>query len=443
MLAEWQTYSRTAPGMQAAPANLSGVRQMLRALRKGETVGLLPDQVPPDGQGVWVPYFGRTAYTMTLAARLAQQTGCAVVLTWCERLPRGRGFAIHYRPLPQPLPDSGEESAALVNQAMEWVIAHCPDQYLWGYNRYKQPRRGSRRRRSQSMIKRWGSQAIVFLMWLLHWLPLPLLAAIGEGVGALLWRLAGSRRKVVLKNLALCFPELDEAARRRLAREHFGAVARGFLEHSYLWFASEERLLRMVRIEGDIHLAERTGHVAAAAFVGLDYTAPALMLKQSKPAITIYQRQSNAVFDEALLKARARFGQARLFDRQAGIRPVLRAIQKEGAGFVNLPDMDFGTKDAAFVPFFGVPAATLLAPARMAQSMHMLVQPIVVTMLPRGQGYVVRFCEAPEGFDNPDLPQAAAAFNRWLEARIREQPAQYYWVHRRFKTRPEGEAKIY
>ena len=142
MLAEWQTYSRTAPGMQAAPANLSGVRQMLRALRKGETVGLLPDQVPPDGQGVWVPYFGRTAYTMTLAARLAQQTGCAVVLTWCERLPGGRGFAIHYRPLPQPLPDSGEEaSAALVNQAMEWVIAHCPDQYLWGYNRYKQPRR--------------------------------------------------------------------------------------------------------------------------------------------------------------------------------------------------------------------------------------------------------------------------------------------------------------
>lgn len=296
------------------------------------------------------------------------------------------------------------------------------------------------------MIKRWGSQAIVFLMWLLHWLPLPLLAAIGEGVGALLWRLAGSRRKVVLKNLALCFPELDEAARRRLAREHFGAVARGFLEHSYLWFASEERLLRMVRIEGDIHLAERTGRPVMwllPHFVGLDYTAPALMLKQSKPAITIYQRQSNAVFDAALLKARGRFGQARLFDRQAGIRPVLRAIQKEGAGFVNLPDMDFGTKDAAFVPFFGVPAATLLAPARMAQSMHMLVQPIVVTMLPRGQGYVVRFCEAPEGFDNPDLPQAAAAFNRWLEARIREQPAQYYWVHRRFKTRPEGEAKIY
>jgi lauroyl/myristoyl acyltransferase len=157
------------------------------------------------------------------------------------------------------------------------------------------------------MIKRWGSQAIVFLMWLLHWLPLPLLAAIGEGVGALLWRLAGSRRKVVLKNLALCFPELDEAAAAP-AREHFGAVARGFLEHSYLWFASEERLLRMVRIEGDIHLAERTGRPVMwllPHFVGLDYTAPALMLKQSKPAITIYQRQSNAVFDEALLKARA------------------------------------------------------------------------------------------------------------------------------------------
>jgi KDO2-lipid IV(A) lauroyltransferase len=294
------------------------------------------------------------------------------------------------------------------------------------------------------MIKRWGSQAIVFLMWLLHWLPLPVLAAIGEGVGALLWRLAGSRRKVVLKNLALCFPELDEAARRRLAREHFGAVARGFLEHSYLWFASEERLLRMVRIEGDIHLAERTGRSCGCCRTSSGWTTrPGADAQAEQAGHHHLPAAEQRRLRRGPAQGRARFGQARLFDRQAGIRPVLRAIQKEGAGFVNLPDMDFGTKDAAFVPFFGVPAATLLAPARMAQSMHMLVQPIVVTMLPRGQGYVVRFCEAPEGFDNPDLPQAAAAFNRWLEARIREQPAQYYWVHRRFKTRPEGEAKIY
>jgi hypothetical protein len=218
MLAEWQTYSRTAPGMQAAPANLSGVRQMLRALRKGETVGLLPDQVPPDGQGVWVPFFGRTAYTMTLAARLAQQTGCAVVLTWCERLPgagaspsitgrcpsRCRTAARRRRPPSSTRPWNGSSASARTSTSGATTATSNHGA-------------SKRRRRSQSMIKRWGSQAIVFLMWLLHWLPLPVLAAIGEGVGALLWRLAGSRRKVVLKNLALCFPELDEAARRRLA----------------------------------------------------------------------------------------------------------------------------------------------------------------------------------------------------------------------------------
>jgi KDO2-lipid IV(A) lauroyltransferase len=143
MMAEIQTYSRTAPGMQAAPATLAGVRQMLRALRKGETVGLLPDQVPPKGQGAWVPFFGQPAYTMTLAARLVQQTGCALLLTWAERLPSGQGFRLKYRPLPVALPaaEAGEDASALViNQAMEWVIAQCPEQYMWGYNRYKNPR---------------------------------------------------------------------------------------------------------------------------------------------------------------------------------------------------------------------------------------------------------------------------------------------------------------
>ncbi|MFZ2987785.1 lysophospholipid acyltransferase family protein [Ideonella sp.] len=142
-MAKIQTYVRTAPGLSAAPANLAGVRQMLRALRRGETVGLLPDQVPPKGQGVWVPFFGQRAYTMTLAARLVQQTGCTVLLAWAERLPGGRGFRMCFAPLPEPLPatSAGEEAAALsVNRAMEWVIAGCPAQYLWGYNRYKGPR---------------------------------------------------------------------------------------------------------------------------------------------------------------------------------------------------------------------------------------------------------------------------------------------------------------
>jgi len=134
---------RTRPGLATAPATLAGVRQMIRALRRGETVGLLPDQVPPDGMGVWAPFFGRPAYTMTLAARLVQQTGAALVLTWGERLPRGEGYAVRYLAFDEALPQDQTESAAVINRAMERLIMQCPQQYLWGYDRYKAPRSGS------------------------------------------------------------------------------------------------------------------------------------------------------------------------------------------------------------------------------------------------------------------------------------------------------------
>jgi len=122
------------------PTTLAGVRQMIKALRRGEAVGLLPDQVPPDGQGVWSPVFGRDAYTMTLAVRLAQQTGAAVVLARCERLPWGRGFVTRFEPLSAPLDERLEDAVLQINQAMEHLIRQCPEQYLWGYARYKQPR---------------------------------------------------------------------------------------------------------------------------------------------------------------------------------------------------------------------------------------------------------------------------------------------------------------
>ncbi len=153
-LREVQLVARDRPGLLTAPASLAGIRHMLKALRRGDTVGLLPDQVPPEGMGVWVPYFGRDAYTMTLAARLVQQTGAQVLLMVCERLPRGQGFAVRLRPLPEPLPsppaDARDEvaqaafqrdGAAAINRAMEMLVREQPGQYLWGYHRYKQPRR--------------------------------------------------------------------------------------------------------------------------------------------------------------------------------------------------------------------------------------------------------------------------------------------------------------
>jgi KDO2-lipid IV(A) lauroyltransferase len=144
-LRELEENSRGRPGLATAPATLSGVRQMIRALRRGEAVGLLPDQVPPAGMGVWAPFFGQPAYTMTLAARLVQQTGAVPLLVWGERLARGAGYTVHFAPFDDALPagaDAQAECAAIVNRAMERLIRQRPQQYLWGYHRYKQPREG-------------------------------------------------------------------------------------------------------------------------------------------------------------------------------------------------------------------------------------------------------------------------------------------------------------
>lgn len=139
-LADLMLTARNRAGIRAVPTNLSGVRQMIKALRKGEAVGLLPDQVPPDGQGQWAPFFGKDAYTMTLAARLALQTGATVVLARCERLPHGRGFELFFEGMPVELSDALETAVVQINQAMEHTIRQCPQQYLWGYGRYKNPR---------------------------------------------------------------------------------------------------------------------------------------------------------------------------------------------------------------------------------------------------------------------------------------------------------------
>ena len=139
-LAQVMQTARNRPGIAAVPTTLQGVRQMLKALRAGRAVGLLPDQVPPQGQGLWSPFFGQPAYTMTLAARLVQQTGAAVILARCERLPRGRGYVLHLQALEQPLAPTLDAAVLQINQAMEQLIRQSPGQYLWGYARYKQPR---------------------------------------------------------------------------------------------------------------------------------------------------------------------------------------------------------------------------------------------------------------------------------------------------------------
>ena len=290
-----------------------------------------------------------------------------------------------------------------------------------------------------------ATRALLFCLWIFHWLPLAAQAAVGSTLGRLLFRFAGSRRRIALRNLELCFPELSAAERERLGREHFRWLGRSLLERGLLWYASPARLRRLIQVVGDVHLAERSDRPVmwlAPHFMGLDVAGASVLLFQKRKGISIYQAQSDPVMDAALRRGRLRFGNAEIFSRDQAAKALVRAIRK-GDGFFNLPDMDFGPRDAAFVPFFGVPAVTLLAPSRLARALDMIVQPIVAEILPGGRGYRVRYEEPWSGFPSDDPVADAARMNRWIESEIRRNPAQYLWVHRRFKTRPPGEPSLY
>ena len=295
------------------------------------------------------------------------------------------------------------------------------------------------------MMQRALARAVLGLLWALQWLPLAWQAGLGRGLGRLLFALAGGRRRVALRNVQLWLPEVDEAARQALVRQHFQWLARSLLERGLLWYAPVHRLKRLIQVEGDVGLAERSDKPVmwlVPHFVALDVAGVATQLFQTRPAASIYQAQSNAVFDAAMRKGRQRFGLAQVFARSERALPLVRAIRR-GAAFFNLPDMDFGARDAAFVPFFDVPAATLLAPARMARTLGMRVQPVLAEILPGGQGYRVRFLPPWEDFPGDDDLAAATRINAWIAEQIRLNPAQYLWVHKRFKTRPEGQTSLY
>ena len=281
------------------------------------------------------------------------------------------------------------------------------------------------------------------VIWLLHWLPLPVLAALGRATGLLLYLLAGERRRVVLTNFKLCFPELPEGERTRLARSHFAAFTRSLLEHGILWWGSRERVLGMVRIEGLEHwqaVANRPVIFLAPHFVGLDMGG--IRIGAEYRVVSVYSKQKNPAFDAVLYHGRTRFVMPDLYSRQDGIRPVAKAIKK-GLPFYYLPDMDFGERDSIFVPFFGVPAATITGLSRIAALTGAVVVPAVTTQLPGGRGYVLRFHPAWDNFPSGDLAADTRRMNAFIEDRVREMPEQYYWLHKRFKTRPPGEQRFY
>ncbi len=285
-------------------------------------------------------------------------------------------------------------------------------------------------------------RVLIGLMWLLHWLPLPVLGRLGEGIGGLLFLVLKKRRHIALTNLRLCMPELTEPERTALARRHFQAYSRSIFERSLLWWAPDARLRRLIHVEPAVPQAQMESGptiLLCPHFVCLDVAGVA---SRVIPLCSMYVPQKNKAFDELLRHGRERFGKVRLVTRKEGIKPILRSL-REGLPYFMLPDMDFGEKDAEFVPFFGVQAATLTALPRLAASTGAKVIPVVATFLPNYKGWRVVFYPAWEDYPGEDMLAATRRMNAFIEERVREAPAEYFWTHKRFKTRPAGEPSLY
>ncbi|MBL8484447.1 MAG: lipid A biosynthesis acyltransferase [Rhodocyclaceae bacterium] len=292
-------------------------------------------------------------------------------------------------------------------------------------------------------MSRLFTHAGLALMRLLQYLPLGLLARLGRGLGAMLYRLAHERRGVVQTNLRLCFPELDEAARERLAREHFAVFGRSFLERGFTFWASESKLRRLVRVHGLEHLQALAGQpviLFAPHFVCMDLGWARLSMEM--PMAGIYSRQNNPVFDAALQRARARFNSPVTLSRQDGALRAARAL-REGRPFYYLPDLDYGPRDSIFVPFFGVQAATITGLSRLSRLSGAKVLSVVTRMLPGAAGYVLEIGAPWSNWPGASIEEDTRRMNASLEIAVRALPEQYYWLHKRFKTRPPGSPKLY
>jgi len=291
-----------------------------------------------------------------------------------------------------------------------------------------------------ALLRRLGSYLGVAVLWLIHLLPMRWIGALGAALGSLLYRFG--RGRVTRINLALCFPDMPEHERHALGLRHFRMLGRNALELSVMVWGSERQLLELIQVEGLEHLRALEGRPVIALaphFIGLNMGGIRVAYEYPGTA-SIYSRQKNPVLDRIFIKARTRFGAPHLVSRQEGLRSVLRVI-KSGKPFYFLPDMDFGARDAVFSPFFGVRTATITTLPRLARLTGAAVIPVVTRQV--GEGYVVRFYPEWKDFPTGDIDADVRRMNAFIEERVREMPEQYFWAHKRFKTRPPGERSPY
>ena len=271
--------------------------------------------------------------------------------------------------------------------------------------------------------------------------PYKVVKALGEWFGSVAWLFARRRREIALTNLRLCLPSLPETARRRIAEQHFRYFMRSFFERFIFWFGSEQRIRSLVSFEGFELFENLRGKpviLLAPHFCGID--AGGIRFQLESDFASMYANQKSKVMTEVMTQGRTRFPGSRMYLRNDGMRGAVRAL-REGVPFYFLPDMDLGPRDAVFVPFFGVSAATVTSVERLARLTNASVLPLVTTMT--STGYVAKFFPPWQAGPDVSLEETARQMNAFIEQRVMEMPAQYLWTHKRFKTRPPGEPGLY
>ena len=303
-----------------------------------------------------------------------------------------------------------------------------------------------RRRPSAKLLhpRYWPSWLGLALLRLLSLLPLRLISLLGAGLGMLLYALHAERRRIVRINIERCFPELGARRRLRIVKRHFRAFGQSALDIGVSWWGGARRLERLVRVRGRSHyeqaLAQRRNIILLAPhFLGLEWGG--IRLSMERPMVTVFRHPMNEPLRFAMERARARF-QLRLVEHVKPLTTLVRQV-KAGAPLYYLPDQDAGRRNAVFAPFFGIPAATFAVLPRLADMTGAVVIPCVTRQLPWGRGYEIVFRPPLKNFPSGDAVADATRMNREIEECVREAPEQYFWLHKRFKTRPEGEKNFY
>ena len=286
------------------------------------------------------------------------------------------------------------------------------------------------------------TRAVLRLVAWLGVLPLAVLRALGAAMGWALYRLVPSRRRVACTNLKLCFPHLSESEVKQQAMKVFVHFCQSWLDRGWLWHGSPDTVRKRLRLCGAVQ--ELAGNeptvIFAPHFMGLDAGWTALTQRLPRRFTTIYTDQANKISDAWILQGRKRFGQARLFGRIEGVKPILEGLRR-GEPLYLLPDMNFGPEESVFVPFYGVAAATVPSLSRFAKLGRAKVVPVLSRMT--ASGYDIEVLPAWTGFPSGDALADTALMNARLQTYIDTMPDQYYWVHKRFKDRPAGESPPY